>query len=212
MLAWLRIGLINRVYEFFVCCTFVWERVEVNEPLSHTQSFLLHEISHCNVVLPNACSLFLLDIFFMSIYKLLPQKFSISQMPVLFQLLNSFLLNDSLQYFFASRLIFKKGLLLYELLNSINWSLIDTISIPQLLVRLFRFIRALLRTNLWPLTSQIVCYNLCLIVSHNISQNLCFLEIKPRLVRFESEHLPFNFTTVQPLMALGFIVHVELLR
>ena len=138
---------------------------------------MVHQASHCYVVLPDSCFLLSLYILFVSVYKFLSQELSVGKMPVLFQLFNAFFLNDSFQNFFTSSLVFQKGLFLYELLYAIDRRLVDSVSVPELLIRLFGFVRAFLGSNLRPLTSKVVSYNLSLVVTHDISKNLRLFEV-----------------------------------
>lgn len=66
----------------------------------------------------------------MPLYKLLPNLFSISQVPILFKFFNAFLFNDAFEDILASSLIILKSFYLYQLLNSVGWSLVDAVAVP----------------------------------------------------------------------------------
>ena len=73
---------------------------------------------------------FSLNVFFMPLYKFLPDLFTVGQMPIFLELFNSFFLNDPLENLLASALITNEGFLLNKLLNSICWGLIYPVSVP----------------------------------------------------------------------------------
>ena len=99
---------------------------------------LSHGVTHvcgpvwvqADIVFLDACFHLSLNVFFMPLYKFLPDLFTVSQMPIFLELFNSFFFNDPLENLLASALITDEGFLLYELLNSICWGLIYPVSIP----------------------------------------------------------------------------------